>query len=166
MTLRELFQHATTNPTWLIYYFLAIPIICLVLLLVFRNPNTAYKIKWLFSVICFLVVLPGIFSLTLNIYTFLFERQSILDMNLLIQVLPIISMVASLYLIKRILPFDYIPGFEKLTSISTIIFAIMGLMWIVDKTHIFAFAFIPISYIIIGFVLILLFIKFGLSRLF
>jgi hypothetical protein len=166
MTLRDLFQLATDHPNYLLYYFLGIPALCFLLLLIFRNPNNALKVNWIFTTICFLTVIPGIFSLTYNIYTFLFERQSILKMNMLIQVLPILSMVASLYLIKRILPFDYIPGFEKLTSISALIFGLMAIMWIVDKTHIFAFAYIPFSYIIIGLVAIILAIKFLLPRLF
>jgi hypothetical protein len=165
MTLRDLFQQSSINPTWLFYYFISIPIICLILMLIFSNPNSAYKIKWLLAILCFLVVIPGIFSLTLNIYTFLFERQSIWDMNLILQGLPILSMIFSLILIKKTLPFEYIPGFEKLTKLSTIIFAVMAIMWLVDRTHIFAFSMIPFSYIIVGFVAIILFLRFGMSRI-
>jgi hypothetical protein len=166
MTLRDLFDQANTNPAYLYYYFLGIPALCFLLLLIFRNPNNALKVNWLLTCLCFMTVIPGIFALTYNIYTFLFERQSILEMNLLIQVLPIISMLVSLYLIKRILPFDYIPGFEKLTSMAALIFGIMAIMWIVDKTHIMAFAYLPFSYIIIALVAIILAIKFLLPRLF
>jgi hypothetical protein len=166
MTLRELFQYATNNPVYLYYFFVGIPAICFLILILFQNPNNALKIKWVLSVLCFLAVVPGIFALTLNIYNFLFERQSILDINLFLQVLPIVSMALSLFLIKRVLPFDYIPGFEKLTQISTIIFGIMAIMWIIDRTHIMAFAFIPFSYIIIGFLALLILVRYVLPKLF
>lgn len=166
MTIRDLFQQSSINPAWLLYYFISIPIICLILMLLFRNPNNALRINWLLAIICFLVTIPGIFAITYNIYTFLFERHSILDLNLLIQVLPIFSMAISLYLIKRILPFNYIPGFEKLTSISILIFGIIAIMWIFDRTQIFAFSMIPFTYIIIGFLALVLFMRYGFKRLF
>lgn len=165
MTLRSLFDSASTNPNWLIYFFLSIPAICFILKVLFKNPAEAFKIKWLFTGLCFLAVIPGIFALTLNIYTFLFERQSIWDMNLVLQILPVVSMIISLMLIKNTLPFDYIPGFEKLIGLSTIIFIIMGIMWFIDRTHIYAFSMIPFSYIIIGFIVLILFVRFGISRM-
>ncbi|MES2797121.1 MAG: hypothetical protein V4683_14215 [Bacteroidota bacterium] len=166
MTLRDLFHQADNHPIWLIYYFCAIPIVCFLLFILVKDSNKAYRIKWIFSVLCFSVVLPGIFSLTLNLYLFLFERQSIWDFNLISQVLPIASMLLSLYLIRKIIAFDYIPGFEKLSTISTIIFGMMGLFWILDRTHIFAFSMIPFSFILIGFAVLLLVVKFILPKLF
>lgn len=166
MTLRSLFESVSTNPNWLIYYLIALPIICLILMLIFNNPNNAYKLKWLFAALCFMVVIPGIFALTLNIYTFLFERQSIWDIDLVLQGLPILSMILSLIMIKKTLPFDYIPGFEKLIGLSTIIFVVMGIMWFIDRTHIYAFSMIPFSYLVIGFIALIVFLRFGISRMF
>lgn len=166
MTLRDLFLLAENDPKWLIAYLVAWPVLSFLLFVFIKDSNNAYRIKWLFSAICFLVVLPGIFSLTFNIYLFLFERQSVWDLNLISQILPIASMLTSLYFIKRTLAFDYIPGFEKLTSISTVLFGMMALLWVVDKTHIFAFSMIPFSIIIIGFVALILFVKYGVKRLF
>jgi hypothetical protein len=165
MTLRSLFEYVTNNPSFLVYYFLLIPLICLVLMILINDPNQAIKIKWLFTTLCFMIVIPGIFALTLNVYTFLFERQSVWDFNLVLQALPVVSMGLSLMLIKKTLPFNYIPGFEKLIGLSTVIFALMGIMWFIDRTHIYAFSMIPFSYIIIGFVAIIIFIRFGMSRM-
>ncbi len=166
MTLRELFQLATEKPILLYYFFIGIPALSFLLKNIFTDPNKAYKIKYIYSIICFLAVIPGIFALTFNIYTFLFERQSILDINLIIQILPIISMLLTLYFVKNTLPFEYIPGFEKLTTLSTYIFAFMAIMWLVDRTHIFAISIIPFVYIIIGLLAFVLFVKYFLPKLF
>ncbi len=166
MTLRDLFLLAENNPKWVLTYFLLIPFLSFLLYFFIKDSNKAYQIKWVFSFICFFAVLPGIFSLTLNFYLFLFERQSIWELNLVSQVLPILSMVASLYFVRKTLAFDYIPGFEKLTSVSAIIFDIMALLWIADKTNIFAFSMIPFGVIVIGFFALILFVKYGLSKLF
>jgi hypothetical protein len=166
MTLRDLLQYAENDPKLILAYFLFWPMLSFLLFALIKDSNKAYRINWLFSIICFLVVLPGIFTLNLNIYLFLFERQSIWDLNLVTQVLPIVSMITSLFFVKKTLAFDYIPGFEKLSSISALIFGIMALLWVVDKTHIFAFSMIPFSVIIIGFVALILLVKFGFKRLF
>lgn len=166
MTLRDLFLLAENDPKWIIAYLVILPLMSFLLYVFVKDSNKAYRIKWLFSIICFMVVLPGIFSLTFNIYLFLFERQSIWDLNLISQILPIASMLISLYFIKRTLAFDYIPGFEKLTCVSALLFGMMALLWVVDKTHIFAFSMIPFSIIIIGFVALILFVKYGITKLF
>ncbi len=166
MTLRDIFQHITANPKSLYYYFLGLPFICFLLFFLIKNPYNSIKIKWVFSALLFLSVMPGIFSLTLNIYSFLFEKQSILDLNLYTQVMPIVSMFFCLYLIKSTLPFAYIPGFEKLSLIFMLIFGLMAVMWIIDRTHILVISIIPISYIFVGFLLLILFLRYGLGRLF
>lgn len=165
MTLRQFFDSIQSNPQPYIYFFIALPIICTIIWLLFNKPEHAIKIKYLFSVICFASFIPGMFALTLNIYTFLFERQSVWDMNLMAQVLPVISMVICFLIIKKTLPFEYIPGFEKITSLSALIFVVMGLLWFIDRTHIFAFVSLPFSAIVIGFVALVIFVKYGFSRL-
>jgi hypothetical protein len=165
MTLRQFFESIQNNPNPYFYYFLAVPIVCAILWLLFNTQETAYKIRYVFSVICFASFIPGLFALTLNIYTFLFERQSVWDMNLVSQVLPVISMVLSFLIIKKTLEFEYIPGFEKITSLSAIVFVVMGVLWFIDRTRIFAFVNLPFSAIVIGFVALIIFVKYGFSRL-
>lgn len=166
MTLRDLFDFTTNNPTKLYYFFIGLPAISFLLKNLFTDPNKAYKIKWLFSIICFLAVIPGIFAITFGIYTFLFERLSILDINLLVQLLPILSMFVTLYFVKNTLPFEYIPGFEKLTTLATYMFGIMAILWIVDRTHIMAISIIPFMYIILGLLVFVLFVKYFLPKIF
>jgi len=64
----------------------------------------------------YLASILGIFAITLNVYLFLFERQSIWDMHLVTQLLPIAAMVGTLIIIKRNVPFEFIPAFRKLSG--------------------------------------------------
>ncbi len=165
MTLRQFFESIQSNPNPYLYFFVALPIVCTILWLLFNTPEKAIQIKYVFSAICFVSFIPGMFAITLNIYTFLFERQSVWDINLMAQILPIISMVICFLIIKKTLPFDYIPGFEKITNLSTLIFVVMGILWFIDRTRIFAFVNLPFSAIVIGFLALIVFVKYGFSRL-
>ena len=166
MTLRDIFQAVSENPTWLVVYFLLLPVLAY---LIGEFATGSKDIKfwgYVYSVLSYLVCVPGIFAVMLNVYLFLFERQSVWEMNLITQVLPILSMIFSLMLIKRKIPFDLIPGFGKISGFLTLIAATMGIMWFIDRTHIYAVTFIPFQYIAIGFFVLLIVIRFAWSKIF
>lgn len=167
MTLRDVFEAVSGQPTLLFVLLMAVPTLAfLVNLWSGETPEAIWTWRYVYAVLVFMACIPGIFAVTLNIYLFLFERQSIWDTDLAIQVLPILTMVGTLLLIRRKMPFDYIPGFGKLSSFLVLIAAVMGILWFIDRTRIYAVAYIPFSYIVIGFVALLLVIRFAWSRIF
>ena len=167
MTLRDVFDALSGHPTFLILLLLAVPTVAFLVNVVSgKTADEIWKWRYVYATLVYLACIPGVFAITLSIYLFLFERQSIWNINLVLQVLPILTMVGTLMLIRRKIPFNYIPGFGKLSGFLTLIAAIMGIMWVVDRTRIYAIAYIPFSYIIIGFVALLLIIRFAWSRIF
>ncbi|MFN8353077.1 MAG: hypothetical protein U0Y10_01410 [Spirosomataceae bacterium] len=166
MTLRDIFQSIAENPTWIVVYFLLLPVAAYLIGEVATGSRDVKFWGYVYAVLSYLVCIPGIFAVTLNVYLFLFERQSVWDMNLVTQALPILSMIITLMLIKRKIPFELIPGFGKLSGFLTLIAATMGIMWFIDRTHIYAVTFIPFQYIAIGFLLLLLIIRFAWSKIF
>ena len=87
-------------------------------------------------------------------------------MDLILQVLPIVSMVFTLLIIRRNVDLDYIPGFEKLSGLLMIITAVLGLMWLADRTRIVAFMYLRWELVLLIFVGLLLLIRFGFQRSF
>lgn len=168
MTLRDIFDHVSANPSALIWFLLCIPLLTFIVS-IWQDPNTPpqqSQTRYIYAVLAYTAAIPGIFAFTLNLYTFLFERQSIWTMNLVTQVLPIITMVVTLILIKRNVPFEYVPAFGKLSGFITLIFATMGIMWFVDRLRIYAITYVPFQYIAIGFIGMLLLIRFGWKKMF
>ncbi|HJW28610.1 MAG TPA: hypothetical protein VJ508_05090 [Saprospiraceae bacterium] len=142
----------------LLGYFLLIPLVA-VLAMIFNNGEGHLSPwKYLYSTLIYLVCVPGIFAVTLSIYFFLFERRSILDTNIYTQILPILSMILTIILIKKQVNLDLVPGFGKLSGLITIISVVMVLMWIIDKTRIYSITFMPfyvvVLILVVGFVLI------------
>lgn len=164
MTLGEFLNALSDNPTWILFYFIALPIIAGLSWLFGKGEGKLSPWKELYSVLTYAVCIPGIFAFTLNIYTFLFERKSIYSLDVYSQILPIFSMVVTLYLIRKNTCFEDIPGFGKLGGLIVVILALFTIMWLLEKTHIFVISIMPFHYFIVLFVLLFIAIRYGAKR--
>jgi multisubunit Na+/H+ antiporter MnhF subunit len=166
MTLEQLFQAFSNNPNLPQLIFLGLP--ALSGLAYFFAKGEAHKSPWpyFYSALVFLSCIPGIFALTLNFYFFLFERQSVMHANIYTQILPILSMFVTLWLIRKNTSFDQIPGFDKIGNLIFMLLIVMSLLWILEKTHIIVFTSLPFYQFVLIFVAGLILIRFGLKRMF
>jgi len=164
MTLGDFFKALSDNPSIVCFLFVAIPLTAL--LASFFGKDEGAKSPWreLYTFLVYATSIPGIFAITLNIYLFLFERQSIMETNIFTQIFPIISMAITLWLVRRNVSFDEIPGFDKLGGLIIIITALIIFMWFIEKLEIYVITFVPFSYFIILFVILLIVIRFGWKK--
>ena len=165
MTLQEFFDLLALNPEIIIFFFVACPLTALLASILGKGEGHLTPWKYMYSVLVYLICIPGIFAVTLNVYLFLFERQSIFEADMWTQILPIISMVGTLLLIRKNVSFDQIPGFGKLGGLLWIIAGLLVLMWLIDRTHIIAITIIPFYQVLLAFVVLLGIIMFGWWRL-
>ncbi|MEL6557546.1 MAG: hypothetical protein AAFQ94_05135 [Bacteroidota bacterium] len=167
MTLQELFDQLSTNPIWVISYFVIIPAAAFVVNKVSRSKALQSPWAETYSTLIFMVAIPALLAIALNVYQFLFERQSILMINVFTQVLPIVSFIVTIAVIRKNVSVDSIPGFGKISSLIVMIFGALAIMWVLDRTRIFfvAFSYMPFHYVILIFVGILFAIRFGWKRL-
>ncbi|MEZ0542364.1 hypothetical protein [Fibrella arboris] len=167
MTFRDLFNYAAAQPGVMACFLLLCPALAFLLnRWAGDTPQDIWPWRYVYAGLVYAACIPGMFAVTLAIYLFLFERQSIWTMNLVLQVLPVLTMVATLMLIRKKLPFQYIPGFGRLSNFLTLIAGLIGVLWFVDRLRLVAFTYVPFSYILIGFVALLLIIRFAWSRIF
>ena len=152
MTLQDFFDMLAANPTYLLFFFFILPVGAL--LLGWISGQDGYRSPWsyLYAGFLYLACVPGIFAITLSLYFFLFEKRPILETNVYTQILPVISMVLTILIIKRQVSLDLIPGFGKLSGLMLMIGAAMGILWFIDRTHIVAITFIPFGYVVLMFV--------------
>lgn len=165
MTLGDFFRICSENPAFLMFYMIAVPLTALLAWMFGKGEGHISPWKYLYSVLVYLTCIPGIFAVTLSIYMFLFERRSILDTNIYTQIVPVISMIVTLILIRRNVSLDVVPGFGKLSGLLLIITAVIVLFWILDRMRIFAITFIPFIWIIVLFLVIVLVAIIGVRRL-
>lgn len=165
MTLAEFFTWCGEHPGWLVGYFLAVPAIAMVAYLFSRGEGHLSPWRYLFAVLIYMVAIPGMFALTLNIYLFLFERRSVMDTNLFTQVIPVLSMLGTFVLVRKQVNLRHVPGMDRLSSLSLILGALMVMMWIIDRTHIYAITFMPFYVVVLILVGGFLLVRFGLKRM-
>ena len=164
MTLQEFFDACTSNPI-IGFYFVALPLTAFLASVFGKGEGHLSPWKYLYTILVYGATIPGIFAIVLNVYLFLFERQPIMQSNLYTQVVPVMVMVLTLWLVKRNVPFEYIPGFNKISGLITVMMAIMTVMWLLDRTHIFAVTFLPFQYVILMLVGLLIVARLGLKKL-
>ena len=165
MTLQQFFDMIQANPNFSLYFFLGIPAIALVLGWITEPDSSQSPWNYLFAVLVYAICIPGIFAVTLNIYFFFWERRSIMDTQLMIQFFPILSMVVTIAIIRRFVNLDDVPGFDKLTGFMLIIGVILTLMWVLDRTHMYAISFMPFYIVLLVIVGGILLIRYGLKQL-
>ena len=166
MTLRDFFQYLSDNPLALMAYFIGIPLLALWVGWMDRDRGHESPWKHLYGFLIYAVCIPGIFSVALSVYMFLFERGgSILNVNLLTQVVPVLSMLLTLSIIKRNVPFEYIPGLGKLSSLMTLIAVAFALMYLLDRIHLVAWVNVPVQYLILIVAGLLVAFRYGFKSL-
>ena len=165
MTLGQFIEFLSENPFYIISFFVGIPLTAFIAGLFGKGEGHISPWKYLYSVLIYLVSVPGIFSFTLNVYLFLFERRSVFEADIYTQVLPIFSMIVTLLLIRNNVSLDRIPGFDKLSGLIFMILATIILMWFVDKTRIYVFSYLKFQNLLLIFVGLLLVFRLGWSKL-
>lgn len=166
MTLREFFDYLGAHPLTVVGFFLLIPLIALMAGWMGRGEGHLSPWRYLYSLLVYAVCIPGIFSITLSVYLFLFERGgSIMNANLLTQVVPALSMILTLGIIRRNTAFESIPGFGKLSSLMMTIGAVFVLMYLLDRTQLIAFVRVPVQYLVLIVVGLLIALRFGFKQL-
>jgi hypothetical protein len=100
-----------------------------------NGGNTPWK--YAYSSLVYLACVPGTFAAVLTCYTLFFTRENLLDVNPLVYFLPIVSMVATLIVISRIVSFELVPGFNRLEGLMVMIACSFAVALAIQKTRIF-----------------------------
>jgi len=166
MTLQQFFEWAGNNSGLVAGYFLLIPILAAIMWWVAQGHGHENPWRYIYSVLIYLVCIPGIFAFTLSLYIFVFQRGDIFQTDLLLQFLPILSMVVTLWLIRRNVSFDQIPWFDNISRLITILFITFILMFLADRVHIYSITFVPLWQIVLIFIALVVGIRYAWTKLF
>ncbi|HHB77976.1 MAG TPA: hypothetical protein ENK85_01930 [Saprospiraceae bacterium] len=166
MSLKEFFDLLGQMPSLVLSFFLLVPLTALLAWLLGRGEGHLTPWKYLYSFLVFLICIPGVFAVTLDLYLFLFEKQSIMEANIYTQILPILSMGLTLMLIRQNVSFDDVPGFGKIGGLITLISIVLIFMWFVDRTRIYVFSYMPFQTVLLIFAGLLIAARWGTKRLF
>ena len=92
--------------------------------------------KYLYALGIYWVSVPGTLAAVLAAYTLFLLRESLLDVNLLVYALPIVSMATTLAIARRSVDFDDVPGFERLSGLILLLALTFAVVLFIAKTRI------------------------------
>ena len=122
MTVRELTQAAGSHPLMVVSMLIGLPVLAWITgLLHHKDKGSDAPWKFAYSALVYLACIPGMFAAVLTAYAMFFRNENLLEVNLFIYILPILSMVVTLVFIRRSVDFDAVPGFNRLSGLMTLI---------------------------------------------
>ena len=137
MTARDLIDQADQHPVALAVALAAPPLFSFVVgLLHDRGRGGSGPWNYAYAVLVYLACVPGMFAGVLTAYTLFFSRENLLDTNLLIYFLPVVSMIVTLVLIRRNVAFDEVPGFDRLSGLMVMVACSFAIALAIEKTKI------------------------------
>jgi len=164
MTLQQLFDFLGENPMYITGYFILIPLVAYMANWVCEGEGHKSPWKYLYSALIFAACVPGVFSVALSVYFFLFQRGSILSTNVLTQILPVLSMAFTISTVRRNVALEYVPGSERISSLMMLIGAVLVLMYIIDRTRLIVWVNVPVGYFLLILIGLLLVMRFAVKR--
>ncbi len=140
MTIQDLIVLAGDYPLHLVALFLGIPVSAWVLgRLHERGAGGEAPWRYAYSLLVYSTCLPGIFAAVLAAYGLFILRENLLEVNLLVYLLPIVSMAGTLALMSRRVSFDDVPGFDRLSGLMVVIGITFVMVLAIERTRIWIF---------------------------
>ncbi|MBI3828465.1 MAG: hypothetical protein HY291_03055 [Planctomycetes bacterium] len=139
MTIDGLAEFLANYPFTVAALFAAPPLFALLLGAVHGKGNGGgLPWKYVYTLLLYMACVPGIFAAMLTAYRLLFLNTDLTKVNVLIYFLPIVSMLATLVLVKRnVGEFARVPGFGRLAGLMLMLGLSFGVAFVLHRMHFF-----------------------------
>lgn len=137
MTTRDFIDMTGQYPRILIAIFVLPPVMAWFCGLVHgKDRGGTAPWKYFYSILVYLVCVPGLFASVLTAYTLFINKENLLDANTLVYFAPIVSMIVTLVFIGRNVSFDDVPGFERLSGLMVMMGCTFAIVLFIDRMHV------------------------------
>lgn len=140
MTIQDLIQMAGRHALALLVFFILPPILAWLCGVIHGRGNGANSPwKYIYSVLVYAVCIPGMLSSVLTAYGLFFQKENLLNVNLVVYLLPIVSMIVTLIFIHKTVNFENVPGFDRISGLMVMLGCSFLIALAIDKTRIWIF---------------------------
>lgn len=137
MTINDLIKLASGHLLALVIFFVAPPVIAWICGAIHGRGNGGNAPwKYVYSVLVYLVCIPGLLASVLTGYQLFFQRADLLNVNIAVYFLPIISMIVTLIFIHKTVNFENVPGFDRISGLMVMIGCSFVIALAIEKTRI------------------------------
>ncbi len=113
MTLEHLIEYFVKDNMAILLFFMVLPIFALILNNTSAGRGNTPPYNKMYSVIVYGISIPGIFSITIWLYTMVFEHKTLWALNPFVYYLPVVSMFVCLFLINKNVRISDLPWFGE-----------------------------------------------------
>jgi hypothetical protein len=166
MTIEDLIISLEKYRWALLIAFCAFPLAALLGTLIQGKRECAEsKTRYLYAVLIYLTCIPGMFAAVLTAYSMFFLRANVLRLNLFVYFLPIVSMAATLIIIKNKNSFNDIPGFGRIQGLMIMLATSFAVAFFVYRMVIFIGFFGSMTNLLVVAILVFILMKMGARKL-
>ncbi len=167
MSINDLIKLANGHLLALVIFFVAPPVIAWLCGVAHGRGNGGNAPwKYIYSVLVYLVCIPGLLASVLTGYELFFQRADLMNANIAVYFLPIISMIVTLIFIHKTVNFENVPGFDRISGLMVMIGCSFALALAIDKTRIWLLFHGPIAMLIVFVAGVFALLKWGSYMLF
>ncbi len=121
MSVNDFLLYLEQYQTQIAIVFVALPLGCLLLNLIIQPSLRRQPSYYLYSLLIFASVIPGMLALLIVLYSLFFARVNLLETNAMLHFLPILSMGFTLFFATRKVNAKHIPGVKRLSGLIMLI---------------------------------------------
>lgn len=134
MTGRELVDAVTAHPLPIAGFLVGQVALAFLLGLVQGDGREGVSpLRYGYAVLVYAACVPGVLATLLTAYTLLFLRADLLAVNALVYFAPIASMALTLWLIRRKVSFDQVPGFDRLSGLIVMLAVTFAIVFALSR---------------------------------
>ncbi|MFT4927468.1 MAG: hypothetical protein ACI8WB_003575, partial [Phenylobacterium sp.] len=141
------------------------PLCCLLLNLTQNKSNTRKPVHYLYSTAIFATAIPGLFASIIVFYSLFFIKTNLLNSNVVLYFLPIISMAATFFIVGRRVGFDILPGFVRLSGLMILLGVICLVVFFLYRLRFVIGFFASIEQLVMIGVFLYIITKVGFAKL-
>ncbi len=150
----------------LLIYFTGLPLLTCLVVHFYKTSPIRQKRDYILSILIYLAAIPGILSALLVFYSLFIIRQNLLEANILLYFLPLLSMGLVFYFIGRKVEFDRLPGFGRLSGLMLMLTLVCIVLFFLYRLHFIVGFFGSLQGLFITGLIIFVLFKFAASKLF
>ena len=165
MTVNQFLAYLAEHQWLVAAVLLGIPLFCALLNQTQQRATARTPIHYLYSAAVFTTAIPGLFAAIVVFYSMFFIRTNLLDANLVLYFLPLVSMAATLLIVKRRVGFDILPGFDRLAGLMILLGVVCLVLFFLYRLRFVIGFFASIEQLLVAGVAIYVLAKFGMSKL-
>ncbi|MBL4659170.1 MAG: hypothetical protein JKY19_02350 [Alcanivoracaceae bacterium] len=120
MSVQQFFSFLSDHTLWIVLFYVVILVLAIVFSYRQKKLSSQLNVKIL-SLLVFMVSIPGIMATIVVFYSLFFIRLNLLEVNIVVYFLPIITMIVTLLVISKKVNLNKLPGFNRLSGLMTLL---------------------------------------------